>query len=98
MHEPYGEKHLFFVVVQETICKDDERCFGALQSQFAIVQNPTKIQKRNAILNIHHACVIVQNTITEDESIMGLEPCFPKVGVHLDACYHLKIFRMHIRN
>ncbi len=49
-----------------------------LQSQFAIVQNPTKQQKRNVISNILHACVIVQNTITKDESIMDLEPCFYK--------------------
>jgi hypothetical protein len=49
-----------------------------LQSQFAIVQNPTKQPKKNVISNILHACVIVQNTIIENESIMGLEPCFSK--------------------
>jgi hypothetical protein len=56
-----------------------------LQSKFAIVQNPTKQQKRNVISNILDACVIVQNTITEDESIMDLEPCFSK-GRHSFIC------------
>ncbi len=54
---------------------------GALECynhNFAIVQNSTKQQKRNVISNIIHACVIVQNTITKDESIMDLEPYFSK--------------------
>ncbi len=56
-----------------------------LQSQFAIVKNPTKQPKKKYISNILHACVIVQNTITKDENIMDLEPCFSK-GRHSFIC------------
>ncbi len=42
IHEPADEKRAHFSMMQESIRKDVERCFGVLQARFAIVQNPCR--------------------------------------------------------
>ncbi len=54
--------------------KDVEQNFKALQSQFAIVQNPFSQWDRFVLSNIFIVCVILHNMIVEDEETKGLEP------------------------
>jgi len=44
-----------------------ECAFGVLQSRFDIVNRPARLWKRNDVVNIMQACVILHNMIVEDE-------------------------------
>jgi hypothetical protein len=47
--------------------KDAECAFGVLQSRFDIVNRPARLWKRNDVVNIVQACIILHNMIVEDE-------------------------------
>jgi len=54
--------------------KDVEQNFKALQSRFAIVQNPFSQWHRFILSNIFIVCIALHNMIVEDEETKGLEP------------------------
>uniref|UniRef100_A0A0A9GR26 DDE Tnp4 domain-containing protein n=1 Tax=Arundo donax TaxID=35708 RepID=A0A0A9GR26_ARUDO len=57
-------------MTQEGCRKDVECVFGVLQSRFNIVHHPTQLWKQKSIGRIMTACVIIHNTIVEDEKEM----------------------------
>lgn len=67
-------KEIHFSKAQESARKDVERAFGVLQEYFAIVRGPTRFWRRETLKDIMKACIILQNTIIEDErELVGLE-------------------------
>lgn len=65
--KPQTEKHKLYAQRQEGARKDVECAFGVLQSRFDIVNRPARLWKRNDVVNIMQACVILHNMIVEDE-------------------------------
>ena len=61
------QKDKLYAKEQESARKDVECAFGVLQSRFAIVQRPACFWKRDDVVNIMQACVILHNMIVEDE-------------------------------
>ena len=64
---PQTQKDKLYAKEQESARKDVEYAFGVLQSRFAIVQRPACFWKRDDVVNIMQACVILHNMIAEDE-------------------------------
>ena len=64
---PQTQKDKLYAKEQESARKDVECAFGVLQSRFAIDQRPARIWKKDDIVNIMQACVILHNMIVEDE-------------------------------
>lgn len=67
IRKPQTEKHKLYAQRQEGARKDVEYAFGVLQSCFDIVNRPARLWKRNDVVNIMQACVILHNMIVEDE-------------------------------
>lgn len=67
IRKPQTEKHKLYAQRQEGARKDVECAFGVLQSRFDIVNRPARLWKRNDVVNIMQACVILHNMIVEDE-------------------------------
>ena len=67
IHMPVDEKRAYFAKRQEAVRKDVERCFGVLQSRFAIVQNPSRHWSMEVINDIMMMCFILHNMTVEDE-------------------------------
>ena len=57
--------------MQEVARKDIERAFGVLQSRFAIVRGPARFWDKKTLKNIMTCCVMLHNTIIEDEGGMA---------------------------
>jgi hypothetical protein len=64
---PQGEKRKLFAQHQESARKDVERAFGVLQSRFAIIRGPARSWHMETLKHIIYACIILHNTIVEDE-------------------------------
>ncbi|XP_012699996.1 uncharacterized protein LOC105913484 [Setaria italica] len=65
--KPQTEKHKLYAQHQEGARKDVECAFGVLQSRFDIVKRPARLWKRDDVVNIMQACIILHNMIVEDE-------------------------------
>jgi hypothetical protein len=65
--KPQTDKHKLYARRQEGARKDVECAFGVLQSRFDIINRPARLWKRNDVVNIMQACVIIHNMIVEDE-------------------------------
>lgn len=83
IHEPQVEKNCLFAEMHEACRRDVERCFGVLQSRFAVIQNPSRLWDKEVVRDIMYACVILHNMIIEDEQDLNLEPCFDEQIVQL---------------
>lgn len=66
--EPQGRKRQLYAKMQEAVRKDVERCFGILQSRFAIVRNPGRLWDLEIMRVVWKAAVIMHNIIVEDEA------------------------------
>jgi hypothetical protein len=64
---PQNDKDRCFSARQESARKVVECAFGIMQSQFNIVRRPTRIWKRQDVMNIMTSCIILHNMIIEDE-------------------------------
>ncbi|XP_041021288.1 uncharacterized protein LOC121262759 [Juglans microcarpa x Juglans regia] len=64
---PQGNKKKYFVAAQESARKDVERVFGVLQARFAIIRGRARFFHIETLNDIMMACVILHNTIIEDE-------------------------------
>jgi hypothetical protein len=88
IHLAPDEKRAYFSERQEAVRKDIERCFGMLQSRFAIVRNPSRHWTMEVINDIMHTCCILHNMIVEDEqNVEGLEDIIAELqgneGIHV---------------
>ncbi|XP_074361081.1 uncharacterized protein LOC141701296 [Apium graveolens] len=54
---------------QEAYRKDVERCFGILQSRWAIICHGVRMHKRSTLRSIMMTCIILHNMIVEDEFV-----------------------------
>jgi hypothetical protein len=72
IREPADEKNRRFAKRQEACRKDVERAFGVLQSRWAIVRHPTRTRSTEVMWEVMTACVIMHNTIIEDEHDEGI--------------------------
>ena len=66
--KPQTEKHKLYAQHQEGVRKDVEMTFDGLQSRSDIVTRPSQFWKRDDVVNIMQACVILRNIIVEDEN------------------------------
>ena len=66
--EPQGRKRQLYAKMQEAVRKDVERCFGVLQSRFAIIRNPGRLWDLETLRMVWKASVIMHNMIVEDEA------------------------------
>ena len=66
--EPQGRKRVLYAKKQEEVRKDVERCFGVLQSRFAIIRNPGRLWDLQTMRTIWKAAVIMHNMVIEDEA------------------------------
>jgi hypothetical protein len=83
IHLAPDEKRAYFSVRQEAMLKDVERCFGVLQSCFAIVRNPSRHWSMEVINDIIHTCCILHNMIVEDEqNVEGLKDSIADLQVN----------------
>jgi hypothetical protein len=64
---PQTQEDKLYASMQEGARKDVECAFGVLQSRFDIVNRPSRLWKREDVINIMQACVILHNMIVEDE-------------------------------
>ena len=64
---PQDRKRQHFASAQEAARKDVECAFGVLQARFAIVRGPTHFFHLETVKDIMMACIILHNTIVEDE-------------------------------
>ena len=53
--------------MQESARKDVERAFGVLKKKWAILATPTRIMKKERIVNIMYTCIILHNMIRKDK-------------------------------
>ncbi|XP_074362612.1 uncharacterized protein LOC141702932 [Apium graveolens] len=53
----------------EAYRKDVERCFGILQSRWAILRHGARMHKRSTLKSITMTCIILHNMIGEDEFV-----------------------------
>ncbi|XP_061998961.1 uncharacterized protein LOC133716268 [Rosa rugosa] len=67
VRNPTHPKEIEFAKVQEGYRKDVERCFGILQSRFAIVRGAARGWHKEDLRYIMLTCIILHNMIVEDE-------------------------------
>lgn len=58
-----------FAKKQEAYRKDVERCFGILQSRWAIIRHAARCHHQSTLKNIMLACIIMHNMIVEEEFV-----------------------------
>ncbi|XP_047965850.1 uncharacterized protein LOC125210335 [Salvia hispanica] len=63
-----GDGRVLFAAKQESARKDEERAFGVLQSQWAIVKSLTRFWLKEVIADVMYACSIMHNMIVEQEA------------------------------
>ncbi|XP_074351760.1 uncharacterized protein LOC141690901 [Apium graveolens] len=66
---PATQSHKLFAKKQEAYRKDVERCFGILQSRWAILRHGARMHKRSTLRSIMMTCIILHNMIVEDEFV-----------------------------
>ncbi|XP_074368590.1 uncharacterized protein LOC141708731 [Apium graveolens] len=66
---PATQAHKLFAKKQEAYRKDVERCFGILQSRWAIFRHDARMHKRSTLKSIMMTCIILHNMIVEDEFV-----------------------------
>ncbi|KAL9683369.1 hypothetical protein QQ045_015190 [Rhodiola kirilowii] len=66
---PQNDAEKLFSKKQESYRKDVERCFGILQSRWAILSHTGMTHRLSVLKNIMLACIIMHNMIIEDEFI-----------------------------
>ncbi|CAM8975865.1 unnamed protein product [Rhodiola kirilowii] len=66
---PQGDPEKLFAKKQESYRKDVERCFGILQSRWAIVRHAGMCHRKSVLKTIMLACIIMHNMIVEEEFI-----------------------------
>ncbi|XP_074342095.1 uncharacterized protein LOC141679511 [Apium graveolens] len=66
---PATQAHKLFVKKQEAYHKDVERCFGILQSRWAILRHGARMHKCSTLRSIMMTCIILHNMIVEDEFV-----------------------------
>ncbi|XP_068314983.1 uncharacterized protein [Pyrus communis] len=64
---PANDVKKLFTLHQEAYRKDVERPFGILQAQWKIISEPAKGWSRDNLDSIMMSCIILHNTIMEDE-------------------------------
>ena len=64
---PQDPQQKLFAQKQEAYRKDVERCFGILQSRWAIIRHSAMCHKLSTLRNIMLACIIMHNMIIEEE-------------------------------
>ncbi|XP_074321885.1 uncharacterized protein LOC141659051 [Apium graveolens] len=70
---PATQAHKLFAKKQEAYRKDVERCFGILQSRWAILRHGARMHKRSTLRSIMMTCIILHNMIVEDEFVESVE-------------------------
>ncbi|CAM8989485.1 unnamed protein product [Rhodiola kirilowii] len=66
---PQSDAEKLFTKKQESYRKDVERCFGILQSRWAIVRHAGLGHKLSFLKTIMLACIIIHNMIVEEEFV-----------------------------
>ncbi|CAM8965362.1 unnamed protein product [Rhodiola kirilowii] len=66
---PATQSQKLFAKKQEAYRKDVERCFGILQSRWAILRHGARMHKRSTLRSIMMTCIILHNMIVEDEFV-----------------------------
>ena len=64
-----SQSHKLFAKKQEAYRKDVDRCFGILQSRWAILRHGARLHRRSTLRSIMIACIILHNMIIEDEFV-----------------------------
>ncbi|XP_074323824.1 uncharacterized protein LOC141660732 [Apium graveolens] len=64
-----GDFQKEFSKKQEAYRKDVERCFGILQSRWAILRHDAQMHKRSTLRSIMMTCIILHNMIVEDKFV-----------------------------
>jgi hypothetical protein len=85
--QPMGNKNKYFAKAQEAARKDVERAFGILQSRFAIVRGAGRLWDTETLGNIMKACVIMHNTIVEDEGVVDPTEQFDFGGQNVEPSH-----------
>ncbi|KAL9673095.1 hypothetical protein QQ045_029348 [Rhodiola kirilowii] len=69
IRNPESEAEKLFAKKQESYRKDVERCFGILQSRWAILRHVGMCHKKSVLKTIMLACIVMHNMIVEDEFV-----------------------------
>ncbi|KAL9682486.1 hypothetical protein QQ045_014285 [Rhodiola kirilowii] len=69
IRNPQADPEKLFAKKQESYRKDVERCFGILQSRWAIVRHAGMCHRKSVLKTIMLACIIMHNMIVEEEFI-----------------------------
>mgnify|MGYP000978733512 FL=1 len=67
VNEPSTEKERYFAKKQESLRKDVERAFGALQKRFYIIRSHSRVWSVSRMRSIMKCCIILHNMIIEYE-------------------------------
>ena len=66
---PESQAQKLFAKKQEAYRKDEERCFGILQSRWAILRHGARLHRSSTLRSIMITCIILHNMIVEDEFV-----------------------------
>ncbi|XP_004288843.1 PREDICTED: putative nuclease HARBI1 [Fragaria vesca subsp. vesca] len=66
---PESQAQKLFAKKQEAYRKDVERCFGILQSRWAILRHGARLHRSSTVRSIMITCIILHNMIVEDEFV-----------------------------
>ncbi|CAM8999165.1 unnamed protein product [Rhodiola kirilowii] len=66
---PQTEAEKLYTTKQESYRKDVERCFGILQSRWAILRHSGMLHRKSVLKTIMLACIILHNMIVEEEFV-----------------------------
>ncbi|GJW93079.1 ALP1-like protein [Tanacetum coccineum] len=69
--EPADDDHkrILYNKKLESIRKDVERAFGVLKKKWAILDNPTRALRKDRIVNMMYACIILHNMIRKYKEV-----------------------------
>ncbi|KAL9667493.1 hypothetical protein QQ045_001854 [Rhodiola kirilowii] len=70
---PHPEAEKLYTTKQESYRKDVERCFGILQSRWAILRHSGMFHRKSVLKTIMLACIILHNMIVEEEFMEVVE-------------------------